>query len=449
MSNVLDFIKAHTFALACAVVAVIGLLAFFVYPIPGMFASLRGEVDGRQAVYSSIDGQLKASRTLPVVSIDSTEPPKLDPFPTNAIIKQGKEMLVHLSDESKRVLEAANQQNRREPLTPDALPNGLPIARNQFLNDYKRATAQSGPDADKGILRTILHGALPPSPEELLQIGNQRAADIARKMSTFGPNNQLMNGPAVEAEIAKMKANLQTQIRTQRAFASTIFVSPDAVETHPALKGNDKPDLVTMFNAQFSLWLQSMVFESLNAANTGAKNVYEAPVKHLIKLDVPMNFAGSGGGLAGMSVDTGVAPTDPTAAAAAAAPVELKPDSAAAITPAYLMNPLGYTSNAMYDPIRVRITLRVDATKLPQVLASMQTAKFLKIKNVNMRTVDKGLAMSQGYVYDRDGTTPLVEVILDADVLVLRQWLVAYMPDPVKRFFASLSTATPGATPAG
>jgi hypothetical protein len=146
---------------------------------------------------------------------------------------------------------------------------------------------------------------------------------------------------------------------------------------------------------------------------------------------------GSGGGEGG----------DPAAAAAAVAagPVELKPDPAAAITPKFDQDPRGYTHNPLYDPIRVQMILRVDVSKLPQVLAAMQTAKLVKIKNVNMRTVDMGVALSQGYVYDKDGKTPLVEVLIDADVLVLRQWLVGYMPNAVKQYFQTLGAGVAAA----
>ena len=54
--------------------------------------------------------------------------------------------------------------------------------------------------------------------------------------------------------------------------------------------------------------------------------------------------------------------------------------------------------------------------------------------------------MSQGYYYSRDGSVALVEVEVDADVLMLREWLVRYMPDPVKAAFSTLGA--PVAAPA-
>lgn len=436
MAQVLAFIKAHSFALACAVVALVGLVAYFAYPIPGMFDTLRSDVQGREAVHSSLRGLLDAQRTLPVVSLEPDAQPKpLDAFPTRRVIDQGKKMLVSLSDESKRVLETVVRRNERKPLVPEALPNGGPISRQLFLDRYKIETAQIGEHAERGIVRRVLKGALPPSAEELQIIGDRRAAQITSTMLQYGPNNQPMNQPQVDAMIAAMRAQLPLQQRMERAFRSMIYVSPDAVEIHPTLRGTQLPDPTTVFNGQLSLWMQHTAFEALVDANQGAKNVFDAPVKHLVRLQVPMNYVNAP---AAGPIGFGAPEGDPSAAPVG--PAELKPDAAAIITPSYGHNPLGYTHNALYDPIPMNLIVRVDVRKLPQVLASLQTARLIKVKNVNFRTVDTGRALSEGYIYDRDGKTPLVDVAIEADVLLLRQWLVAYMSDPVKRFFASLSS---------
>ena len=464
MKPVLDFIKAHTFALACAVVALIGLVAYFVYPIPGMFAELTTEVQAREGVHKTLADLLSSPRTVPVVDVKAAEPAKLPVFPTNRVVDQGKKLLLALSDEAKNTLAAAVKRNERKPLVPESLPNGGPIARKTFLDEYKKATAQTGEDAAQGIVHRVLHGSLPPSADELKSLGDRRAAQITKQTMQYGPNSAPMNQPQVDAEITKMRAQLPLQQRLVRAYNSQIYVSPGAVAVHPALQGVQLPDPITVFNGQLSLWLQQSVLEAIAAANDQSKNVFDAPVKHLVSLYVPLNFVtgggggggGSGGGYGGGPGGGGPGPMGfgggfggggepaPDPAAAGAAGVELKPDPAVAITPAYAADPLGYTHNAFYDPIHVKMVLRVEFTKLPDVLRALQSGRLLKVRNVQFRSVDMGRALAEGYIYFQRGQSkPLVDVAIDCDVLLLRQWLVTYMPDAVKRYFAGLST--PGA----
>lgn len=434
MKKVMDFIKANTIALACAVVAILGLLAYFVYPIPSMFTDLNAKVGERSAVFSSLKTLSDEQRKLPHVNASEPEPKPLETFPTERVIKAGEEAIVRLTDQSNQALQAVVKANQRPLLVPNSLPDPPPLARNNFLNAYKAITQQYGEAGAKGLIATRLKGTLPPTEVELAEIEAARTNQIMKNdLQTDGKGTPI-NQEEVNQKIAEMRSKLPLEQRVTRALKYQIYVSPGAVDVIQELVNiNQPPDAVMVFNGQFSLWVQSAVFEAIAAANADSPNVLSSPVKHLVRLDMPMMYvpppSAGGGGFFTPGEDPN----------AAVPPPDLKPDATVAITPSYVGNSLGYTHNSLFDPIPVQLTLRVDVRKLPEALAAMQGGQLLKVKNVNYRTVDMGRALQEGYVYDKNGTTPMVEVILDCDVLMLRSWLVNYMPEPVKRHFANLS----------
>lgn len=442
MKQVLDFIKTNVVALTWGVVALLAIIAVFIFPIPGMFGELRDNVTKRQETASAIDTLGKTPRTLPTLDPTVPEAVPLNAFPTSAVIAQGKKAIEQVKDAAGRVLAQAVKMNIRTPLVPDVLPNPSSLARNNFFNAYRIATAQFGENADRGIIRTVLHGTLPPTTDELTAIESARANEIRKTNLQTDARGVPQNQTQVDSLIAAMRSQLGMGERVRRAQTYQIYVSPGAVEIHPAMASVSELNAVNIFNAQFSLWLQQIVLESIADANKGAKNVLDAPVKHLVLLRVPMNIAdpnnsggynGGGGAAMGGGGDAGAAP---------AGPVELKPDAAAAITPNYTRDPLGYVSNAMYDPIHVQMILRVDASRMTESLAALSRNHLIKIRNVSFHTVDVGVALSNGFYYSREGKTPLVEVELDCDVLMLREWVVRYMPDPVKAVFNAMANPT-------
>lgn len=439
MKQVLDFIKTHTAALACALVALIALIAYFVYPIPALFGQLETEVKAREGVYSALDKLKSDTRTLPNVDINAAEPQPLEIFPTERTIKAGEEAVQRLQDQSNQVLKTLVARNKQELLVPNSLPNAPTLARQKFLEAYKLIAQQYGEGAKNGLIATKLRGALPPTEEELRSIEAAEVNRILKNDLTIDGTGNAVNQAEVDQKIAERKAKLPLEQRVIRARSAQIYVSPGAVDVLPDLiSTTNPPDPVMIFNAQFGLWVQSAVFEAIAAANAGSENVLSSPVKHLVRLDMNMlPVPPSGGGGNGFFTPG----ADPSAEAAP--PPEIKPDASAPLTYDYSRGPLGYTHNSMFDPVPIQLTLRVDSRRLPEALAAMQGGQLLKVKNVNYRTVSMGRALQEGYVYDRDGTTPMVEIILDCDVLMLRSWLVQYMPEPVKRHFATLSNPAP------
>lgn len=441
MKKVLDFIKANVFALMCAVVALVAIVAYFFWPIPAKFEEFRGEVSARANTYKTISDLNTKPRTLPNLDPSAPATAPLSAFPTRTVIAEGTKAVQQIKDGAQRLLDRAVALNARPLLVEGVLPNPTSFTRGQFLDAYRRATAQYGENVDQGIVRRLLKGTLPPTPEEMAAADAQMVNEVRKAILQTDARGVPQNQAAVDAEIARRRAELPLQQRVGRAQNFAIYVNPGAVEIHPAMGDTVSSSLtnISIFNAQFSFWVQSIVLEAIADANKGSKSVLTSPVKHLLSLRVPMNIADPASNPAVASFGA----PDPNAGPPPA--VELKPDPTAPITPKYETDPLGYVSNSMYDPIRVRMALRIEAARLSEAIAALSQNHLIKIRNVNFRTVSVGTALSEGFIYSKSGDVPIVEADIDCDVLMLRSWVVPFMPDPVKAVFQAMANPAPPA----
>ena len=65
-----------------------------------------------------------------------------------------------------------------------------------------------------------------------------------------------------------------------------MYIDPLALDVSKYIPENQQPDVYYIWYAQVGLWIQRDVADSLAAVNAEAKNVLDAPVKRLMKIDV-------------------------------------------------------------------------------------------------------------------------------------------------------------------
>jgi hypothetical protein len=94
-------------------------------------------------------------------------------------------------------------------------------------------------------------------------------------------------------------------------------------------------------------------------------------------------------------------------------------------------------SNATYEVIPFRMTIVVDAAKVPAVLTELARNKFITVLKCDLSSVDMATQMLGGFFY---GTRPVVQLNLECEELFLKSWLTKYMPP---------SIASPAAPPPG
>jgi hypothetical protein len=228
-----------------------------------------------------------------------------------------------------------------------------------------------------------------------------------------------------------MRAELPRQIKQRRAEQSRIYFSPGAVLPHPALAqaggqagAAASIDLATAFNAQYSLWLQEMALRAIADVNRNATNVYDAPIKHLVRLDI-----GQSGYNFGPSSTGGMTP------GLDAPPVETAFNASLPISRDYTTGPFGHPKpNDLYETNTIDIEIIVNARKVPQIISSLTAGRYLFVNQVSLSSVDTGIAFRDGYLY---GPDQVIRLNLRVDVLIIRSALSPWLPDAVKAYLAA------------
>src|SRR5690606_12065396 len=169
--------------------------------------------------------------------------------------------------------------------------------------------------------------------------------------------------------------------------------------------------------AQLGLWVQQDIVDAIARANTGAANVTESLVKHLLRVEIPDNPYVL---QARANANPGEA-VDPMAVATA--------DPNAPLPKHYEVSLTGRVSNPIYDVVQFRLIVNVDATRLPQFVQELTSGQLFYVREMSAVVVDSAQQMAQGFIY---GKQPVVTVTLDCEELFLRAWTTQYMPEPVK-----------------
>jgi hypothetical protein len=172
------------------------------------------------------------------------------------------------------------------------------------------------------------------------------------------------------------------------------------------------PTAEQIWDAQLNVWIVDDICSAIAGVNQyqsdpGAAlggDVLHSAIKRLEKIE-------------------GIAPVYGTAADQAAGnggptPVELS------------VSPTGRVCNALYDVMKFKVTLVVDATKLPQILREFQRGRLITIWNVQIDNVlDPAIEMQNGYTF---GDKPIVRVEITGEDLLLRSWSLDLIPDSRK-----------------
>ena len=66
----MEIVKKNLVSIIMGVVAILGVVAIYVWPIPGLYVTLGTELRSRLIVGGQVSGLLKAQRTLPLLRID-------------------------------------------------------------------------------------------------------------------------------------------------------------------------------------------------------------------------------------------------------------------------------------------------------------------------------------------------------------------------------------------
>jgi hypothetical protein len=227
-------------------------------------------------------------------------------------------------------------------------------------------------------------------------------------------------------------------MKLEVAQQKKVYLAPDALVQNPNVIANNVPATVDIWYAQVALWIQQDVCNAIAQANGKSKSILDAPIKHLIKLNIPQPPAMYTTQLAAASATPGAPP--------AAAPVEGGDTQTLPKATSDANGITGRVSNPFYDVIRFQLVLNVEASQVPYVISALSANRLLSVYNMDVVAVDSSERAAAGFIY---GANPVVQLNLKCETLFMRSWTAKLMPDAIKTALgivpAPAAPGTPGA----
>lgn len=440
--NIKEVLKNNILSIICGVV-VIAALIVPIWPMGGYRTELENRLTERTNVYSSLNTLRTKSRTLPVVDPDNTNPVPLDGFPNENVIAKGDEVKKGFETQSQQLVAEALKLNKHALLVPGSLPNPAnnAIAIN-FRDRYRQlmlptvgipATPGAPPPTILGGIAQQWKVGIPPTQNDI-QAAVQKLwrekyqPQLGGTIPTGGGNDRAKQ--ALQEEFNQASARVPDIERSKVALNSLLYMNLDALPYIQTFNNREAPGPLDIWNAQLDLWIIQDIGAGIAEANAGAKNVTDATVKHLIKINIlnPNPYVI----MAGQTMDgelTGPAP---------------KVTDLGQQNQQYpLFMTTGRVCNPLYDVVQFDVTMNVDATKIPQVLTALSRNRFLTVVGASVLAVDSAALQQQGYIY---GNKPVVQLTLKCEDIFFHNWSRPLMP---KRMADLMTGVQPGGVEGG
>jgi hypothetical protein len=399
----MQIVKKNILSILCGVVVIIAVVVYFVYVSGTLYPGLEAAAKERQANYDQLAGLLSKSRTLPAVDFDKTEPVPLPAFPVELVIKRGQEAATDLKGQAKTMMDLAVRFNRREPLVRGLFPKASGTDKIAFRDEYERWVTERVPQ--------LLRAANPPTEEDIAKAEEKLWEEKFAKRIYFVDGRE-ENRELVDQEYNAEIQGLREKMERETAEKNMVYLDPTAVTTNPALlKTEQTPDTPSVWYAQTAMWVQEDIARSVADLNKNRKatNIIDAPVKHIVTLDVAHG------------------PEQYLRAAPASGGEE---GAAAPTTPQYGVSPTGRVSGDKFDVVKFTLVVKMDAAYVPALLQELGRGKFIAIHKVDLSSVDSQLAREDGFFY---GPNPVVQATISGESLLLREWTTPLVPEVVKK----------------
>jgi hypothetical protein len=415
----MDLIKKNIFSIIFGVIALLALGALF-WPIGGLYADLEALLRDRVQVNNSLEQLANPSppRSMPLLSPDDTTPVPLHGFPTEQVIQVGNDAIKQLHDQAQNLSELATNANKHDVLQLGELP--APSGQDRFNFAIKYSQEIDG----YSRWQKILDSTPPPTQAEVDAAKDKLKEDINKLRLNYGPDGNPTPDSQAEAqaqydlESAVVQPNMELARAQQHRIYLLVPPTANPLPVDPSIKIGSEPTPDKICDAQIVVWMLDDIAYAIKAANdqysdptpSGVSDVLHSAVKQIEQVDPPTPV---------------VAPSGFDATAGVSSPV----------SKVTTISPTGRVCNGLYDVLRFRIRLVVDAAKLTQVIRALEAGRFITVLNVQIKElVDPALAAAgqQGIGGFRYGNKPCVRVDLDCEELLLQSWTAGILPDSRK-----------------
>ena len=414
----MEIVKKNLISIICGVIAVATLIAVFVWPLDGLFETLKGKATARAQLVSKVTTLRNRPRVVPTIDPNTQKVQQLRSFPSKEIIKRGEDAQKLMQKESVAMYDLAWKLNQQGHDL--VVPNSLPEPATSTISFNFRTNLEK---AFEKLRTEDLASGIPPTPDQLKLRAAALEEEIRKKETITLADGTVTNEDAVKAHVDAEIAKLPDIMKKEMATKNKMYIDPATVfVVSSSLPPNTNATPTAMWWAQVNYWVSNDVASAIEELNANSTNVLDSPIKNLISLSIPEDFyppTKGAGNLRGAAD-----PEAPTVATGG------RPDATIALPDPGNSTPTKRASNNLYDVVQFNLVVDMEANKIPLFLKTLATNRFLTVTRVEMEPVDSQLKQLEGYVY---GPQPVVTLKLDCEELFMREWTIHYMPKDVRK----------------
>ena len=413
----MDFLRRHVFFLGCGLACIAGI-ALGVTGLKAM-PDVRDEMQKAGNLYQRLTGLQPVNKE----RLDA-ERRRIDQMiaDRDRVMESAKGLYRNVVEP---VVEDGETSYRYRLLVPDVFPNGEADARFRFRDKYVEAMEE--------LLESLKSGGLP-GPTEIANWQDRIEDERAAAVELGGVSDAPPSGPArtPSGVLTKAGARIDARARASIAAAQRIYCyavgfederPPDRFasllfrEEMDEVKSSEAPELEDVWRAQISYWVQKDVVDAIVAVNSEAAEeareqgehawVGVMPVKDVISIRVSPDY-----------VFDFIEPNEP------AMPGGYEP----ALPPGTPDSAFtGTASGGAFDTVHYTLKLVMDQRDIPLLVDRLCRNSFHTLLRVAYKAVSPNRDMV-GKIY---GSEPVVNVVLDFEVVMLGEVFRELMPDSV------------------
>lgn len=451
MKGIFGWIKSHLVMVVSTVVIVVAL------PLGWVFSSKlnKGIREDQEKRVSQAYNKIKNAKVTYVIpSLLPDEPSWSQSLPPNpyltAYVKEERdkrlaqaagvvETVINFNKDGHRILEP-----RLLPV-PES-PQQETRLKYEFLDRMAGDPVTGVKTIYADLLRSIGAGDAPDPVKLATTIQDLQTRESERMIAESGTGSI---SPEEQEQLTKLLADRRLAEAQRRAKDISVFMTMDAFDPQAfgaesaqippidqrARPATQTPTLAEAFGWNFDYWVVSDLLKAVDKANTDAggtrANVENALVKRVERLGVEaLPIKNAGGDAGGDMFDPFGQPIQDDT------DVEIMSegsDPSVSVT--------GRVSNAEYDVVKARMTLVVDAERLPGLFKAFAETNLITVLDMDVSEVDLWDDLRQGYYY---GDAPVVRVSLELETIWHRDWTVPMMPRSVRKALGVVETDEAG-----
>jgi hypothetical protein len=439
----MKYVKEHLDVVICGVIAVIALVGYLVWPLPGWGSDLQARMTER-IQQKSVAAQLVSNVEI-IPGGPKLEHATIEPNVIEAKERANRSMHQQ-ADKVASLAAEQNQQHRVEVIKGTPAVQGKPGTPDKYIpllaNGVKEDNYLPGPmradpfgfktDYERQFPRWLekLVGApdmvgTPPKEPEVAALIEARRAEISANERATG---RLVGGG--QGSSSGLSTKDTTLIKKAAVFSRAaklhMYVDDNALQKRPWFGKSVPPTETEIFEALVDTWFQQDVVNAIASLNdkvlatqpAEARNVGHAPIKRLEAILVGSaslsGQPGSGGGALFMA-GPGQASGQGGSPMAPASPAGLD----------FNRSMTGHVGTSEYDVVPMKIVVYIDPTYENEFIDELyRQNNGYTVINRCMRTVDPLEASSNGYLY---GQVQVIRLELAVDGRWFRSWTVPLM----------------------